>query len=211
MCHAVKKQTNKNPRPAKQPISSYSSDVLLPCPSQISQHCHFNPVRKPGRGSFGHLVSPSPRLFPSFAKLLPRILVALAPGAVCQGTVFPHILFNVMFAIAIVNKWYFLTQNFFWSSNLLLFFPCLKPFHDPLDQGSPLDAGAEALCFSSFHSWLSPSWCPPCSFPNAIPFPATSPCFPEHKTLQNLSTYWNGPCDSRFVPSHYFLGLFSPN
>lgn len=125
--------------------------------------------------------------------------------------VFPHIFFSVTFAIAVVNKWYLLTQNLFWSSNLLLFFPCLKPFHDPLDQGSPLDAGAEALCLSSSHSWLSPSRCPPRSFPNAIPFPATSPCFPEHKTLQNLATYWNCLCDSRFVLSHYFWGLFSPN
>ena len=40
-----------------------------------------------------------------------------------------------------------------------------------------------------------------CSFPNVIPFP-------EHKTLQNLSTYWNCLCNSRLVPNHYFLGLF---
>ena len=145
----VKKQTNKNPRPAKQPISSYSCDVLLPCPSQISQHCHFNSVGKPGRGSFGHLVSPSPRLFPSFAKLLSRILVALAPGAVCQGTGFPHILFNVMLPLPLLTNGISLLRTF---SEAQICFPCLKPFHDPLDQGSPLDAGAEALCFSSSHS-----------------------------------------------------------
>ena len=83
-----------------------------PVPSQISQHCHFNSVGKPGRGSFGHLVSPSPRLFPSFAKLLSRILVALAPGAVCQGTGFPHILFNVMLPLPLLTNGISLLRTF---------------------------------------------------------------------------------------------------
>lgn len=131
------------------PISSYSCDVMNgnwelgsqgPCwglaLSQfpwISWHLPFLSSQKARRRQLWALGSPSPSVFPTAAKLLSRTTVPSASRAACENTVFPHacVCGNTL-AILRGDKWYLL-QCFFRSSNLLLFFPCLKSFMGPRD------------------------------------------------------------------------------